>query len=363
MAALRTARTQFITQRRSDAQLGSDRLLLMLTFLLVALSVFAAIVPMVAFLSVIWWMDRYDREPIWMVLLTFLWGALGGAGLSLVGNTSLHLLIGAVLGTQSAEWMGPVLVAPLIEEPTKAVILLVVALSRHFDNTTDGFVYGAAAGLGFGMTENFLYFYQAAQVAGFDPMHGLGAWAGTVAIRTFYSAVMHATASSIIGASIGWALFRPWPIKVLAIPSGVAVAMGMHALWNGLLTAGGVLGDEQTLFYSNLIILPLEVLATFTIFQLSLWTERRTLRRELCEESSAGVIPEAHVEPLCSYLGRTRYRFLPAGMPEGAYIRAATTLAFRKHQVRKCSPARAGRYQADVERLRREVSGILALKP
>ena len=48
--------------------------------------------------------------------------------------------------------------APLIEEPTKAIILFAIVRSRHFDNTTDGFVYGAAAGLGFAMTENFMYF-------------------------------------------------------------------------------------------------------------------------------------------------------------------------------------------------------------
>ena len=92
----------------------------MLVFLLVALSVLAATIPMFTFLGVVWWLDRYDREPIWMVALTFFWGAFGGAGLSLLGNTSLHLLIAGLLGAEQAEWMGPVLVAPLIEEPTKA---------------------------------------------------------------------------------------------------------------------------------------------------------------------------------------------------------------------------------------------------
>ena len=100
----------------------------MLVFLLVALSVLAATIPMFTFLGVVWWLDRYDREPIWMVALTFFWGAFGGAGLSLLGNTSLHLLIAGLLGAEQAEWMGPVLVAPLIEEPTKALVLLLVAM-------------------------------------------------------------------------------------------------------------------------------------------------------------------------------------------------------------------------------------------
>ena len=60
-----------------------------------------------------------------------------------------------------AAMVGPVLVAPLVEEPCKALFLAYVIWNRHFDNMTDGFVYGAAAGLGFGMTENLLYFVSA----------------------------------------------------------------------------------------------------------------------------------------------------------------------------------------------------------
>ncbi|MEL6345145.1 MAG: PrsW family intramembrane metalloprotease [Myxococcota bacterium] len=328
-------------------------------YILVFFSVFAAILPMVAFVAVIWWLDRYDREPVWMVLLTFLWGALGGAGLSLFGNTLLHLLINAVLGPESAEWMGPVLVAPLIEEPTKAVILLLVATSRYFDNTTDGFVYGAAAGLGFGMTENMLYFYQSAQIAGFDLNHGIMSWGGTVVIRTFFSAVMHATASSIIGAFIGWSRFRGLFLKFLSIPVGVVLAMGIHALWNGLLVLGGQIADEALMFYVNLALLPLEVLLVFGVFQLSLLAEKRTLLRELTEEAEHGVLPLKHVEPLSSYLGRNATAFLPAPKLQDHYIRTVTTLAFRKHQARHAPEHRAGFYADEIERLRREVRGLL----
>ena len=331
--------------------------------ILIVLSVFAAILPMVAFVALIWWLDRYDREPVWMVALTFLWGALGGAGLSLFGNTLIHFILTMALGDESAEWMGPVIVAPLIEEPTKAVILLLVATSRYFDNTTDGFVYGAAAGLGFGMTENMLYFYQSAQIVGFDLGHGIESWATTVVIRTFYSAVMHATASSLIGASIGWARFRALPFKLISLPIGIAAAMSMHALWNGLLTlnVGGL--DEETLFYVNLVVLPLEVLLIFGLFQLSLYAEKRTLLRELQAEAAEGTLPQEHVAPLASYIGRLSTRFLTNERRQQAYIRTATTLAFRRQQARTSPAHRAPFYQSDVERLRRELRGLLDSEP
>lgn len=332
------------------------------TMLLVVLSVFAATIPMLGFLALVWWLDRYDREPVWMVALTFLWGALGGAGLSLFGNTLIHFVIALVLGAESAEWMGPVIVAPLIEEPTKAVILLLVATSRYFDNTTDGFVYGAAAGLGFGMTENMLYFYQTSQLAGFDLSHGVQSWAMTVVVRTFYSAVMHATATAIIGASIGWSRFRPLWAKLAAIPVGVGIALGIHAAWNGLLTLGVGGLDEETRFIVNLVVFPLEVLFTFGVFQLSLYAEKRTLLRELGEEARGGLLPEAHVAPLCSYFGRLQTSFLPVGheREQDAYIKAATALAFRKHQARSCPTARKAEYTNDIERLRREIRALLA---
>jgi len=330
------------------------------TLLLVVLSVFAATLPMLGFLALVWWLDRYDREPVWMVALTFLWGALGGAGLSLFGNTLMHLGIALLLGDGAAEWMGPVIVAPLIEEPTKAVILLLVATSRYFDNTTDGFVYGAAAGLGFGMTENMLYFYQSAQLAGFDLGHGVQSWGMTVVVRTFYSAVMHATASSIIGAAIGWSRFRPLWSKFLALPIGLAIALGMHAMWNGMLTLGVAGLDEETRFMANLVILPLEVLVTFAVFQASLYAEHLTLVRELTEESREGTLPTTHVAPLSSYFARNKTQFLKDTSQQDAYIRAATALAFRKHQARHCPPARRSEYDNDIERLRREIGGLLA---
>ena len=120
-------------------------------------STVCACVPMFCFLAAIWWLDRYDREPIWLLGLTFLWGAIGSIVAAVIGSITVELLVGgatAVLGALLALDLetlraasGPVLVAPLVEEPSKAVILLYVIWNRHFDNMTDGFVYGAAAGL------------------------------------------------------------------------------------------------------------------------------------------------------------------------------------------------------------------------
>ena len=50
------------------------------------------------------------------------------------------------------------MIAPIVEEIAKALFLLYIISKKDFDNITDGLVYGAAIGLGFGMSENIFYF-------------------------------------------------------------------------------------------------------------------------------------------------------------------------------------------------------------
>jgi RsiW-degrading membrane proteinase PrsW (M82 family) len=326
----------------------------LITIILALLSVGCAGLPILTFLALLWWLDRYDREPVWLLLLVFVWGAIGAVTLSLVGNTVALVPLTWVLGSAAAMHTGAVLVAPLVEEPTKAMVLPLVLRSRHFDNATDGFVYGAAAGLGFGMTENFLYFVGGAAEG--DVL----AWAATVVIRTFFSAVMHATASSVVGAFLGWAMFRRWPARLLAGATGLSIAMGLHGLWNGLITADELLNTGGLFFLADLVLFPLEFLIVFGVFQACLWQEHRTIRAELSQEADLGTLPPHHVPVLSSYLSRMRRGWLPRGLDHGAYVRTATTLAFRRRQHRVSRGRQRRSYEADVERLRRELRAMLA---
>lgn len=330
----------------------------MVSLLLVLLSVVAAVLPVALLLGAVWWMDRYDREPVWLLLLTFAWGGLVATLLSLFGNTSASVVLGMVLGGDVAAQLTPVLVAPLVEEPTKAAVLFLVLLSRNFDNTTDGFVYGAATGLGFAMTENFLYFATVAQSAGADPVAGALAWGQTVLVRATYCATMHATASACVGAALGWARFRGRWAWLVALPGGFGAAFAVHGLWNGLLTADEVLGTGGLLTAANLAVFPLELLTMLGVFQLCLLREQAVLRKELREEALAGVLPAEHVEPLTSFLRRGGPWLAPT-ISRKAYLRAATTLGLRRFQERRTTGARKQRYSRDVARLRLEVRGLL----
>lgn len=329
----------------------------MLTLLLSALSTLCACVPMVTFLAIAWWLDRYDREPVWLVVLTFLWGGMGGVVSAVVGSVVLQVFLGvgfaaagAVTGADLSTWSeasGPVLVAPLMEEPAKAAFLLYVLWNRHFDNMTDGFVYGAAAGLGFGMTENFLYFLGATG--------DVATWGVTVVVRTFYSALMHATATSIVGAALGFARFRGCLALLASGAIGLGLAMGIHALWNGLLTAAQLLGGSGPAIL-DYVLFPIELLGVLVVFELCVLDESIGIRRELDEEAREGRIPADHPRVLSSWFRRLfpDRLALPAGN-HALYVQTATALAKRKRQVRQMGGRAPAFYRDEVDRLRRQL--------
>ncbi len=309
---------------------------------------------MLTFLGIVWWLDRNDREPLWLFGLTFLWGVIGSIFMALVGSEIAMAPLRWLFGPEFAEQWSAVLIAPLIEEPSKAAILLAVMFSRHFDNAADGFVYGAAAGLGFGMTENFLYFSDVASYG------DVGAWMMTVIIRTFFSAVMHACATSCVGAALGWARFRGIFAKLICLPVGFGCAMGMHGLWNGMLTVSDVAG-MPSLSTLNFLLFIGEFLLVFTVFQLALWDERATIRRELADEVQQGTIPLAHASAIARTFQRGGGNWLPSGVPRWPYVRAVVTLGLRKHQCRNSKGSTHNFYADEVLRLRAEVKGLQAL--
>jgi RsiW-degrading membrane proteinase PrsW (M82 family) len=312
-------------------------------------SVGAAGIPMIGFLILMVLLDRYDREPIWLVSVVFLWGALGAIVIAVVGSLFFMIPISLVASDGAADLAGTVLIAPLVEEPAKALGVLLVAFSRHFDNATDGFVYGAAAGLGFGMTENGMYFIGAA----FEG--DVAVWVGTVFVRTLFTAMMHACATSIVGAAIGWTRYRGWGLKLVVVPMGLMLAMMMHAAWNGPL-AIDTNGLGTALAF---VIFPLEFAALFTLYQACLWGESRLIKRELALEADLGTLPAEHVAKLASWAARMRTdTWLPEGVDPGEYLPAATLLAFRRHQL-VLSPGHE-RVAREVEELRGQIRILLA---
>jgi len=310
---------------------------------------FFSVVPMLFYLVLIWWMDRYEREPFWLVSLNFIWGATGAIIFAIIGSIIMGLGISEFIyqfanesdaGTLQA-LSGAVIVAPVVEECTKGVFLLMIAMSRHFDGPVDGAVYGGAVGLGFGMTENFLYFMSFPQ--DYTSLFIL------IVIRTLFSAVLHCCTQAVFGASIGFAKFRPFIFKLFIIPAGLLIAMFMHFMWN--LT---VSFNSTALIGFALMIMTIIVI--FTVFQIAVYNEGKIILKELTDEArTTGYIPTEHLSFLPYTSKRIKGGWLSSKINQKDYVKSAIKLAIRKNQLKSVKGNSRRPYEQDIEMLRRKI--------
>ncbi len=313
---------------------------------------FFSVVPMVCYMLLIWLMDRYEREPFWLVSLNFLWGATGAIMFGIIGSIIMGLGVSEFIyqfanktdANDLNNIAGAVLVAPMVEESTKGAFLLLVALSRNFDGPVDGAVYGGSIGLGFGMTENFLYFLS--YPTSYESLFFL------IFIRTLFSALLHCCTQATFGAAIGFAKFRGWGVKLLVVPLGLFTAMFMHFTWN--LTVS----FESTALL-GFVFMILCVLAIFTIFQLGVYHEGKMILRELTDESKNGVIPAAHLKYIPYTSRRYKRGWLQGKINQKDYVKAATRLALRKYQIRKMTQSAQKPYLREIENLRYKIQTML----
>ncbi len=286
-----------------------------------ALTMVVATVFLATVVVLIWWIDRYDREPWPLLLAVFLWGLVAAPGLALAAG-GLIAGIGAWFGSGL---LTAVVVAPIIEELAKGLgILLVVVFSQHFDNPTDGLVYGTAVGLGFAVTENLLY----------------GLWTGSmmgqaqaesfVLGRTLFTAGVHALASSTVGAGLG--LGRTTGRRFGAVGwafLGLVVAVALHGGWNLALLR---MSSEAGWVFPTMILGPLYLVFVLS-FVLMLWGEHRILVKQLSEEVALGVLPGWAGRVIPYYRRRVRADWWPSRQERIVISRLLTRLAFRKHAL------------------------------
>ena len=117
-----------------------------------------SLVPAIVFALLVYRSDR-DREPRWLVALTFALGALFAFG-ALTLERKAAALTGLALETRIAGERDALVftfaVAAPLREAAKVAATWAAFRSRHFDEAYDGLVYPAAAALGFAAIESAL---------------------------------------------------------------------------------------------------------------------------------------------------------------------------------------------------------------
>ncbi len=318
-----------------------------------------AIVPMLLYALVLWWMDRYEKEPLGLILASFLWGAIPAIIFSLIAQLVMDIPISAMGPGIGYELVGSSLIAPVTEEIFKgiALFLLLWRFRREIDTPLDGILYGGLVGFGFATTENFFYFLSAYE------MEGLGAALMLAFFRAVLFGLNHALFTACTG--LGIALARTSPhreVRVIAPIMGLLAAMTLHGIHN----FGATLASLTC--WSLLISILADwggVLALVGLIILFSVRERTYLVRYLDEEVREGRIPAEDYPVICSYwrrVGRRLEVLLRGDLRHwkrlGHYYRVASELAFAKHRLETVGAdadtrRHIGQLRRDLERLQR----------
>jgi RsiW-degrading membrane proteinase PrsW (M82 family) len=180
--------------------------------------------------------DRGEKEPIDALWLAVGMGIAGALAASFIESRTINtdnLLAGIPHGTMLATAMA----VGLIEELCKFVPLAAyIYKQRYFNEHTDGVIYFALAGLGFGLPENILYTLQYGSKTGL--------------VRLALTPLFHSATTGMIGYFLikrklarkkVIAVILPLTVAVVAhglYDFGLAVGTGLYALIALLITLG-----------------------------------------------------------------------------------------------------------------------------
>ncbi len=194
------------------------------------------VLPFLMSLGWLFFVRRFDRaqpEPMWLVVVTFAFGALAAVPAGLVEfawdslspyTNPMLLTFGRSARAFPVALIGFIVTVGVTEEAAKLLATWSLATHRReFDEPVDGIVYGAAAALGFAAAENLGYL-AVGRVDG-----------ALVASRAFMSVPAHLFFGSLWGYALGRRLVEPerrvWPLFL--------AAAALHGLFDTCLSTDG----------------------------------------------------------------------------------------------------------------------------
>ena len=154
-----------------------------------------ALAPALAIMVYIYIKDKYEREPVKLLLKNFGLGATASIVITLIIGLILKLIFPTAdpLSVPQQFFKAFVVVA-LVEEFSKYIIVRYYAQrNKEFDEPFDGIVYAVMVSMGFAALENVLYVFQ------FGMANGI--------VRAFTAVPAHATFGILMGYFMGKAKF------------------------------------------------------------------------------------------------------------------------------------------------------------
>lgn len=287
--------------------------------------------PMLFFAWIVYWVDRYEKEPRLLLGLVFTWGAVLAAGAAFFVNTTAE--VGIYLFTHSetlTDLTTGSLIAPVVEECLKGIAVLIVFLvfRSEFDSILDGIIYASITALGFAATENAFYIYH----FGYNENGPIGILIIFV-VRVLLVGWQHPFYTSFTGIGLAVArLSAKKTVKIVAPLTGLSAAILTHSIHN---TLASLLPGLVGLATGTLV----DWTGWLMMFLFVLWALRREQRwiiNQLKEEVNHNLISSKQYRVACSAWLQTfnRMKALFSGQYRTTqrFYQVAAELAYKKQQ-------------------------------
>ncbi len=185
--------------------------------------ILVAFAPVLALLVYFYVRDKYEKEPLKMLVWAFVLGML-----STILAIFMYVALGATeysgSGSAASIFLYSTFVIGFVEELAKFIpLVLVLYRSKEFNEPYDGIIYGVFVSLGFAMVENVNYISSGGYEVGF--------W------RAFTAVPGHAVYGAVMGYFVGMAKFTPERQKILLF-KGLLYAILLHGIYDFFLFVG-----------------------------------------------------------------------------------------------------------------------------
>jgi protease PrsW len=201
-----------------------------------------ALAPAFVIMIYIYIKDKYEKEPIKLLLKNFGLGATASIIMTLIIGTIVKLMFPTANPLSVFEqFIKAFVVVALVEEFSKYVIVRYYAQrNKEFDEPFDGIVYAVMVSMGFAALENVMYVFQ------FGMANGI--------VRAFSAVPAHATFGILMGYYMGKAKFAATKKdKIRLNLTGLLMAVLFHGAYDFFLFINFIPGISIGAFASLVI--------------------------------------------------------------------------------------------------------------
>ncbi|MGB9665625.1 MAG: PrsW family glutamic-type intramembrane protease, partial [Ignavibacteria bacterium] len=170
-------------------------------------------------------------------------------------------------------------------------------------------------------------------------------------IRNIFSVSVHFIATAIFGCFLALSKFKSLKKKILYLIIGYLISVFIHSFWNFLVTYNWT-------FIYGLIFVLVALILIFGLIQISLAFEKNIIFYEMNDEILNGNLRREFASIISNYRLRKTKGWIRENLRKD-YINLATTLAFRKNQLRNISSEKLkSSYESEIIKLREKLKQL-----